>query len=200
VRANSSTFSTLKKPLAQEALIMSTTQTLLVQSSAKAILNAPIEDIDIPEWLFTIADAEYQRCSSSHIAGASSRRTDGKRMSLNVETVGVMMVQHYVEDISEKQRCRVVSITDLFFPKQGRTTCQVTWELIATPVAGNTCQLENVVLVHTTPDLEAFLGKNNMPLEQIEAQFKSAVEAHNAEETPLFANSIARKAVLDKAR
>jgi hypothetical protein len=178
---------------------MSTAQTLLVQSSAKAALNAPFESIDIPEWLFTIADAEYQRCSVSHIAAGSSTSDYGKRMSLNVEHVGVMMVQHYVEDLSEKQHCRVISITDLFFPEQGRTTCQVTWELIATAVTNETSQLENVVLVHTTSNFDGFLEKNNLPLEQIKAQFKAAVEAHNAEETPLFANSIARKAALVKA-
>lgn len=121
-------------------------------------------------------------------------------MSLNVEHVGVMMVQHYVEELAEKQHCRVVSVTDLFFPEKGRTTCQVTWELIATPVTGDTSQLENVVLIHTTPDLEAFIAKNNMPFEQVKADFTAATEAHNAEETPLFANSIARKVARDNKR
>ena len=179
---------------------MSTAQKLLVQSSAKAPLGAAFETIDIPEWLFTIADAEYQRCSASHIAAASSINADGKRMSLNVEHVGVMMVQHYVEELAEKKRCRVVSITDLFIPEKGRTTCQVTWELIGTPVSSDSCQLENVVLIHTTPDLEAFIEKNNIPFEQIKADFTVATEAHNAEETPLFANSIARKAARDRKR
>ena len=179
---------------------MSSTQTLLVQSSAKAPLGAPFESIDIPEWLFTIADAEYQGCSVNHIAAASSMRADGKRMSLNVEHVGVMMVQHYVEKLAEKHHCRVVSITDLFFPEKGRTTCQVTWELIATPVTSDTSQLENVVLIHTTPDLENFIARNNMPLEQVKASFKAATETHNAEETPLFAKSIARKTAGDKKR
>ncbi len=179
---------------------MGTTPKLLVQSSAKAPLGAAFESIDIPEWLFTIADAEYQRCSASHIAAASSKNAEGKRMSLNVEHVGVMMVQHYVEELAEKQHCRVVSVTDLFFPEKGRTTCQVTWELIATPVTGDTSQLENVVLIHTTPDLEAFIAKNNMPFEQVKADFTAATEAHNAEETPLFANSIARKVARDNKR
>ncbi|WP_263357248.1 hypothetical protein [Acidicapsa ligni] len=179
---------------------MSTTQQLLVQSSAKAPLGAPFESIDIPEWLFTIADAEYQRCSVNHIAAASSINAAGKRMSLNVEHVGVMMVQHYVEELAKKQHCRVISITDLFFPDKGRTTCQVTWELIATPVTKDISQLENVVLIHTTPDLENFIERNNMPLDQIKASFKAATEAHNAEETPLFANSIARKSAHDNKR
>ena len=177
---------------------MDTGQKLLVQSSAKAPLNAPFATIDIPNWLFTIADAEYQRCSKSHIAAASSISAEGKRMSLNVEHVGVLMVQHYVEDLLEKQHCRVISVTDLFFPEGGWTTCQVTWELIATPLTADTCQLENLVLVYATSELETFLGKNQLRLDQIKAQFKTVVEAHNAEETPLFAKGIARKAVLER--
>ena len=179
---------------------MSSAQKLLVQSSAKAPLDASLGDIDIPEWLFTIADAEYQRCSVSHIAAASSINADGKRMSLNVEHVGILMVQHYVEEFAEKHHCRVVSITDLFFPEKGRTTCQVTWELIATSITSATSQLENVVLIHTTPELEDFMERNNMPFEQIKASFTAATEAHNAEETPLFANSIARKAKSEAKR
>jgi len=62
------------------------------------------------------------------------------------------------------------------------------------------CQLENIVLIHTTPDLETFIEKNNIPFEAIESSFKAATEAHNAEETPLFAKSIARKAACDKKR
>ena len=179
---------------------MDTIQKLLVQSSEKAPLHAPFGAIDIPEWLFTIADPEYRRCSKSHIAAASSISSEGKRMSLNVEHVGVLMVQHYVEDSLEEQHCRVISITDLFFPEHGWTTCQVTWELIATSLTADTCQLENVVLVHATPGLETFLDTNQLPLDQLEAQFKTAVEAHNAEETPLFANSIARKFAIDATR
>jgi hypothetical protein len=173
---------------------MSAAQRLLVHSSAKAPIHAAIEKVDIPTWLFTIADAEYQKCSVSHLAAGSSINADGKRMSLNVEHVGVLMVQHYVEDVAEKHHCRVVSITDLFFPEKGRTTCQVTWELIATAVGSEAAQLENVVFIHTTSDLDDFISKNNMPFEQVKADFTAATEAHNAEETPLFANSIARKA------
>ncbi len=129
---------------------MTAAQRLLDQSSAKASIHAAFESIDIPKWLFTIADAEYQKCSMSHLAAGSSISADGKRMSLNVEHVGILMVQHYVEDIAERHHCRVVSTTDLFFPETGRTTCQVTWELIATPVGSDSAQLENIVLIHTT--------------------------------------------------
>ena len=42
--------------------------TIITESSATAIVNAPIEFVDIAEWVFTLPDAEYQRCSPAHIA------------------------------------------------------------------------------------------------------------------------------------
>jgi hypothetical protein len=44
----------------------------------------------------------------NHIAAAASMTPEGKRMSLNVEHVGNLMVQHYVEEISERSHCRLV--------------------------------------------------------------------------------------------
>ncbi len=54
-------------------------------------------------------------------------------MSINVEDVGgALIVEHYVEDVSEKLHCRVQSISDLLFGRE-YTTAHVIWELIATP-------------------------------------------------------------------
>ena len=62
---------------------------LLLRSSAKAVINAPIDKIDIPEWLFALTDEEYQRCSGAHIAAGATRTPDGsKRIEINVEKVG----------------------------------------------------------------------------------------------------------------
>ncbi len=94
---------------------------ILTESSCTATINAPIEFVDIPTWLFTLPDAEYQRCSPAHIAAAATRTDDGRRMSINVETIGgELMVQHYVEDIGEKHHCRVLSTSDLLTPTGGR--------------------------------------------------------------------------------
>jgi hypothetical protein len=51
-------------------------------STVKAIINAPIEMVDIADWLLHLPDAEYQRCSHAHIAGASSTSDDGRPMSI----------------------------------------------------------------------------------------------------------------------
>jgi hypothetical protein len=56
---------------------------LLVHSSSKSIIQAPLQQVNISEWLFTLSDKEYQQCSVSHIACGSSRAADRKRMALN---------------------------------------------------------------------------------------------------------------------
>ena len=75
----------------------------IVNSSFTAIINAPIGKIDIPTWCFNLSETEYQGCSPAHIAAGFTTAPDGKRMSINVETIGgSLMVQHYVETVGEK--------------------------------------------------------------------------------------------------
>jgi len=40
-----------------------TTDHTLSLSTVTHIINAPIEKVDIADWLFNLPDAEYQRCS-----------------------------------------------------------------------------------------------------------------------------------------
>jgi len=95
--------------------------TIITESTSTAIINAPIEFVDIADWVFTLPDAEYQRCSTAHIAAGFTTSDDGRRMSLNVETIGGnLMVQHYVEDIGEKHHVRLLSTSDVIGPN-GRT-------------------------------------------------------------------------------
>jgi hypothetical protein len=168
---------------------------LLVHSSSKSIIQSPLEQVNISEWLFTLSDKEYQQCSVSHVACGSSFAVGGKRMSLNVEEIGgSLIIQHYVEDIAEKQHCRVISTSDVF-ANGNRTTAEVVWELIAKPLSDSTCEFTNVVLVHTTDAYEDFLEESGITFEQAKAALESAVKAHNAEETPLFARSIGTMAL-----
>jgi hypothetical protein len=75
---------------------------------------------------------------------------------------------------------------------------RVVWELIAKPLSDTTCEFTNLVFVHTTDDYEDFLEKSGILFEQAKAALESAVEAHNAEETPLFARSIGRMALAER--
>jgi hypothetical protein len=162
---------------------------ILVDCSSKSVINAPFDQIDLPEWVFNQSDAEYQKCSVSHFACGSSHTADGKRMSINVEDVGGLIVQHYVEGVAEKSRCQLISTSEVFV--QGdRTTVTVIWEVVVRPISENVCAFENIVLAHTTDDYEEFLQRHGITYEQAKAMLQSAVEAHNAEETPLFAKAI----------
>jgi hypothetical protein len=39
-------------------------------------INAPIEKVDIADWLFNLPDAEYQQCSPAHIAAGHTTSED----------------------------------------------------------------------------------------------------------------------------
>ena len=75
----------------------------IVDSSFTAIVNAPLEKIDIPAWCFNLPDREYHACSPAHVAAGFTTAPDGKRMSINVEIIGgSLIVEHYVETLAQK--------------------------------------------------------------------------------------------------
>ncbi len=164
---------------------------LLAESECKATINAPIEKLDLTNWVFTLADDEYQRCAKAHVAAGASTDPAGKRISINVEKVGNLIISHYNEDVSEKDHCRVVSISDVFTP-QGRTKLRITWELKATSAGNGRCEFLNRVAVYATPEFLKFLADNKVDAGPAQAAMVKDLQAHNAEETPLFAMSIER--------
>ena len=171
------------------------TARLLLRSNCKAVIHAPVDKIDIPEWLFALTDQEYQQCSVAHIAGGASRTPDGKRVSINVEMVGPgLMVQHWTEDTAEKHHCLLVSLSDMF-AEQERIKMQLTWDLIVKPLSGSTCEFTDTISVFETDDYLAFVKKSGAPPEQLRNAVQRALDAHNAEETPNFAKSVERKAL-----
>ena len=120
---------------------------VLAESTAVAVVNVPIEKINLTESLFTLKDDQYQACSTAHIAGGSSFSKDGKRMSLNVEQVGdSLLVQHHVEDINKKDHCRVNSHSDSI-SQAGNTKLGITWELKVKKLSDTSCELSNHVVV-----------------------------------------------------
>jgi hypothetical protein len=167
----------------------------LVESSFSATIHAPIEKIDIPSWCFTLPESEYQACSPAHCSAAATSGPDGRRMSINVEIIGgSLMVQHYTEEISKRDHLRLVSNSDLFTPT-GRTKIDVVWELSVRKVDDKTCEFTNRVHSSATPEMLDLLGKQGIPLEVFRTTRKPFSEAHNRQETPLFAKSIERHAL-----
>jgi hypothetical protein len=181
----------------QEKTSKDFTPRLLAQSTAMFHINAPTSDIDITDWLFNIDELEYINCtphSRAHLSAGFTHSPDGKRMSINVEDIGgALIIEHYHEAISEKLHCRVVSTSDLLIGRE-YTTAHVIWELIAAPVDGVHHEFVNNVWAHTTEKFEQHLEAHKVPYDEVRRNFQTAVDAHNAEETPFFAAAIERKA------
>lgn len=168
---------------------------LLTESTVTAVVAAPLASIDLGEWLFHLTDAEYQRCApGDHVAAGTTTTDDGRLMSINVEYVGgSLLVQHYVGEVVSPNHCRLVSTSDSFTPV-GRTTLGVTWELTVTADGDERSLFSNRVIVSPTDDYRDLLHRHRIPLERAVADQRTALETHNALETPLYAGSIARAA------
>jgi hypothetical protein len=173
---------------------MSNDRTLSL-STVTATIYAPIEKVNIADWLFALPDAEYQRCAHAHIAAGTTTTDDGRPMSINVETIGdALVIQHYVAEIREPQLCRMISISDSISPA-GRTRLQVVWELSVKRTGDQTCEFTNHIHSSAIGETLAFFEQHNIPFENARAARQHASHAHNQEETPLFAKSIERNAL-----
>jgi hypothetical protein len=172
---------------------------LVATSTVEVTIHASAQSVDLTEWVFSLTDAEYQACSKAHIAGGATFRVDGKRMSINVEQVGNLLIQHYVEDIAERAHCRLVSLSDSIGPTiDDRTKVVVVWELSVQPFDAKTTRFTNHIEVRTTPDYLDALKKRGITLEQARVVAGKALNAHNAEEAPLYAKNIETKANADR--
>ena len=170
----------------------------LVESSFSAVINAPVETVDVPAWCFSLSEAEYQSCSPTHCSAGITTAPDGRRMSINVEIIGGSpMVQHYVEDVSRPDHLRLVSNSDVFAPT-GRIKVGVVWDLSVKRIDDHSCEFTNSVHSSATPELIEFLAKQGIPWEVFKAARKPFSEAHNRQETPLFAKSIERHALRNR--
>ena len=175
---------------------MTTDERLLSTDTATAVINAPIARVDIGNWLFHLPDAEYQRCApGQHIAAGVTTADDGRPMSINVEQIAAtLLVQHYVPEVLEPHHCVLVSQTDVITPR-GRTTIQITWELSAQADGDDRCTYTNTVSAHATDEFLSFLDEQGIGVEQGAAERQENMTAHNRLETPLFAESIERRAL-----
>ncbi|WP_431241865.1 hypothetical protein ACQ9BO_18090 [Flavobacterium sp. P21] len=169
---------------------------LLAESTCKAIINAPLERIDLTEWLFSLKDSEYQACSSDHIVAGNSIADNGKRMSINVEQIaGNLLIQHYVEEVSQRDHCMVQSISDSI-TATGKTKLHIVWELKIKKLNNTTCEFSNHVAVNSTPDFINLLESLKITdYKLVTNEMLQNLVKHNTEETPLFAKNIEEKAL-----
>jgi hypothetical protein len=168
---------------------------VIVESSFSALINAPIEKVDIPAWCFNLPENEYQSCSPAHVAAGFTTAPDGKRMSINVEVLGgSVMVQHYIEKLGEPAHLILESISDVFTPT-GRVSIFVHWELSVKKIDDNSCEFTNRVISKPTEGFLAGLEKQGVPFDVFRSQRQPVSIYHNQTETPLFAKSIERHAL-----
>ncbi|MFD2940339.1 hypothetical protein [Flavobacterium notoginsengisoli] len=178
--------------------IIQTKENALSHSAVTTVINAPIEKVNIADWLLNLPDAEYQRCSTQHIGAGITSTYEGEPMSINVETIGdALMVQHYVATVHRPDYCRMLSISDSI-TQNGRTKVQVLWELKVTKIDENTCLYTNEIHTTATPEMFEYLKEHNINLAGAAASRQAASDAHNHEETPNFAKSIENKALTGK--
>lgn len=168
---------------------------VMADVSTQFVIDAPIDSIDVTAWVFGITDAEYQACSKNHIAAAATFAPDGRRLSINVEHVGRLVVQHYVEELAERSHCRLVSLSDTFGPSiDDRGKSDVLWEFWVEKIGAKATRFTNHIQSKAVPGWEAELARAGQSLEQVQHSWLSVISAHSAEETPLFAADIERKA------
>jgi hypothetical protein len=127
------------------------TDLVLVHSGETAAIHAPIDKVNIADWLLNLPDAEYQRCAPpDHLAAGSTTTDDGQPMSINVEVVGgSLLIQHYVAEVHEADHCHMVSLSDVQTPA-GWIKAQVIWDLSVTALDDATCQYTNLVITYPT--------------------------------------------------
>ncbi len=178
--------------------IQQTSENALSASTVTAVIDAPLEKVDIADWLLNLPDAEYQRCSIHHIAAGSTATYEGEPMSINVETIGdALVIQHYVATVHRPDYCRMLSISDTL-TANGRSRVQVLWELKAERLDEKTTLYTNSIHATATPEFLGFIREHGISLARAAKDRQEASDAHNREETPNFAKSIGNKALFGK--
>src|SRR4029077_17910171 len=90
--------------------------------------------------------------------------------------------------------CRMVSLSDAFTPN-GHTRVQVLWELSVKSINSTRSEYTNSVTATPTKEFLDFIKRHGISFEQAAAARQAAGGDHNRRETPLFAKSIARRAL-----
>ncbi len=169
---------------------------VLVDSTAIAVIDAPLDRIDLGAWLTGLSDEEYRQCAvPDHRAAGWSRNAEGQPVSINVEEVGgTLMIQHYVAEILTPHHTRLVSISETQSPG-GWQTVEVVWDISVTALGADRATFTNTVIARPTRSLLKALDAAGVTFEQAAAERNAAVVRHNAVETPNYAKSAERAAL-----
>jgi hypothetical protein len=156
-----------------------------MKASSQTVINLPLDRIDLPAWLATLSDRDYQACSKGHLA-AGVYYQDGILGSINVENVGGhLLLQHYLAEDPSADRITMRSRnTRAYVLHTAPATIEVVWRLEVEP-RDNASSLFRCTVEANIPTL--------LNLAATLALLPLFLRWHVQEETPLFASDIARK-------
>lgn len=163
-------------------------QYILASAVSEVPISISADHLDVPKWLFSLSDVEYQKCAKGHFGAGTSILPDGKRISVNVESVGGhLAVQHYVEEISKPDHLKLVSVkSDAWIYHFIHFHPTVSWEIKLIPDSEHSCIFQdNVSIEHTNLFVK---------LASVLCFFQFFAKKHDDEETKLFAESLLRTA------
>lgn len=160
---------------------------------AGATINAPLAAINLGDWMFTLTSEEYCQCAEGHQGALQGRMPDGKRLSINMETIGgIQMVQYYVEAVATRDRVVGISPNTSMWVEGEIREVEVHWELRATAIDDSATSIVCQVTSYTAS--EEMLAAIKERAKSFPPGSISPVQMHIEEEAPLFAKDIERKA------
>jgi hypothetical protein len=156
-----------------------------MKSSSETVINLPADRIDLPAWLATLSDRDYQACARGHVA-AGAYHQDGVLGSINVENVGGhLLVQHYLAEDASPNRITMRSRnTRAYVLHTLPATIEVIWQLEVEPRDSASSLLRCTVEANIPALLNVAATLVLLPM---------FLRWHVQEETPLFAADMIRK-------
>jgi hypothetical protein len=150
-----------------------------------ATVTFPADEIDLPKWLFTITDEEYQAVSPAHRA-LGTFSADGERGMVNVEVMGgALVIQHYREVQATKSHVEMYSARSrAYLMHVLPVSMAARWTMSVTPRSAETSTFSCTVEVVPPAALRSLMGVMGI---------RRAVRKHVEQETASYAADLSRK-------
>lgn len=156
-----------------------------MKTSSQVVINHPADRINLPLWISTLSDRDYQACSPGHHA-AGTFTEGGTLGSVNVESVGGhLLIQHYLAVTTSPHHLVMRSTTTrVYLMHLVPATIEVIWTLDVEHGDSESAVFRCSVETRIPVLLSALATLAFLPL---------FLRWHVQGEAPLFARDIVRK-------